>query len=65
MLSQCTYQMLWLNLGPLSVLDQLHGMVSCVCTYVQTPGGRGTVGNAWTGNVWTGMLYVYCSSRAM
>ena len=53
------YQMFRPNLGPSSVLDQLHGMVSCVSMYVQAPGGGGgAVGNAWTGNVWTGMLYI-------
>ena len=36
MLSQCTYQMFRPNLEPSSVLDQLHGMVSCAYMYVQT-----------------------------
>lgn len=47
------------NLGPSSVLDQLHGMVSCVCIYVQALGGGG-VQWAMHGQemVWTGMLYI-------
>ena len=57
------YQMFRPNLGPSSVLDQLHGMVSCVCIYVQALGGGGAVGNAWTGNGVDGNA-VYYSSRA-